>query len=111
MVTIGNGIYLGAACYDAGLTVIAGCTQAILETENVRYACCSRLGLCTVRTHTHTPCTHFTGGSQVVSAPVNRHRWLTKCACQSAAKTHTAKPTWPSQALMQTNLGYAGPLK
>jgi len=38
MVTLGNGIYLGAACYDAGLTVIAGCTQAVLETENVRYA-------------------------------------------------------------------------
>ena len=35
------------------LTVVACCTQAVLEVENVRYAGYSSFRLCAAHTHTH----------------------------------------------------------
>jgi len=74
-VTLENGIQLQLAT-TLPLTILAGCTQAILETENVRYAGCSRLVLWTALAHTHT------SPARRCNCASKRTQMARKCACQ-----------------------------
>ena len=75
------------------LTIVASWTQAILETENVRYAGYCSLGLCTLQTHTlmygyqpHLvgPCSNY----YCVSKQAQMVQTVGKRACRQA-KTHS----------------------